>query len=313
MQQGAPFPAVARQFSSLPTAANGGDAGWVSPGEMAPEVEAAVEQMRPGQLSAPIPVKDGVYIIYLREKRAGGTAMLVDLKQAAVSLNEGATAADESAARDKLVALRPQLTACDKMEATAGKTPGVVAADLGEAEVADLAGEFRDAAEKLKVGEVSEPIRTRRPAPGRRLRPPRRRRAVSRQGADRAAAARPAAQHDRAPLHARPAQLGDHRDAVTVRPARPHPRRSGRHRPEIVVKAWRALRRRPAFFVVGDAQAVASARPRRRPCARSLARRGASAFPTRIPVLDLPLRAPVVAGQPTLGAAPRSSSGSRRR
>src|SRR6185295_16110454 len=93
MQQGAPFPSVARQFSSLPTAANGGDAGWVSPGEMAPEVEAAVEQMRPGQLSPPIPVKDGVYIIYLREKRAGGTAMLVDLKQAAVSLGEGATPA----------------------------------------------------------------------------------------------------------------------------------------------------------------------------------------------------------------------------
>jgi peptidyl-prolyl cis-trans isomerase SurA len=160
MQQGAPFPSVARQFSSLPTAANGGDAGWVSPGEMAPEVEAAVEQMRPGQLSQPIPVKDGVYIIYLREKRAGGTAMLVDLKQAAVSLNEGATATDEAAAREKLVALRPQLTACDKIEAAAAKAPGVVAADLGEAEVTDLAGEFRDAAEKLKVGEVSQPIRT---------------------------------------------------------------------------------------------------------------------------------------------------------
>ena len=160
MQQGAPFPAVARQFSASPTAANGGDAGWVSPGEMAPEVEAAVEQMRPGQLSPPIPVKDGVYIIYLREKRAGGTAMMVDLKQAAVSLDEKSTPADEAAARDKLVALRPQLTACDKMEAATAKAPGVVAADLGEAEVTDLAGEFKDAAEKLKVGEVSQPIRT---------------------------------------------------------------------------------------------------------------------------------------------------------
>ena len=160
MQQGAPFPAVARQFSALPTAANGGDAGWVSPGEMAPEVEAAVEQMRPGQLSAPIPVKDGVYIVYLKEKRAGGSATLVDLKQAAISLPEGATAADEASAREKLTQLRPQLTACDKMEASAGKVQGVVAADLGEAEITDLAGEFRDAAEKLKLNEVSQPIRT---------------------------------------------------------------------------------------------------------------------------------------------------------
>lgn len=160
MQQGAPFPAVARQFSSLPTAANGGDAGWVSPGEMPSEVEQVLEQMRPGQLSQPIPVKDGVYILYLRDKRAGGSATLVNLKQAAVALPQGASAQDEAAAREKLAALKPQIRDCATLEATAAKAQGVVAGDLGEAEVADLAPQFREAAEKLKVGEVSDPIRT---------------------------------------------------------------------------------------------------------------------------------------------------------
>jgi peptidyl-prolyl cis-trans isomerase SurA len=160
MQQGAPFPAVARQFSSLPTAATGGDAGWVSPGEVPAEVAGVLEQMRPGQLSQPIQVKDGVYILYLKEKRAGGTSMLVSLKQAAVPLAQGATAEDEAAARTKLVALKPQIKDCATLEATAGKAPGVVAGDLGEAEVNDLAPQFREAADKLKVGEVSEPIRT---------------------------------------------------------------------------------------------------------------------------------------------------------
>jgi len=160
LQQGAPFSAVARQFSALPTAANGGDAGWVSEGEMTPEVEQAVSQMRPGQLSQPIPVKDGVYLIYLRDKRAGGGSTLVSLKQAAVALPQGTTAADEAAARAKLEALRPQIGGCDTLEAAAAKVPGVVAGDLGEAEVSDLAGEFRQAAQTLKVGEVSQPIRT---------------------------------------------------------------------------------------------------------------------------------------------------------
>lgn len=160
LQQGAPFPQVARQFSSLPTAANGGDAGWVSAGEMPPEVQAAVEQMRPGQLSQPIQVKDGVYIIYLKDKRAGGKATLVNLKQAAVALPAGAPAADEAAAREKLLALKPKITGCDSLETVAGKVDGVVASDLGEAEVADLAPAFRDAAEKLKVGQVSDPLRT---------------------------------------------------------------------------------------------------------------------------------------------------------
>ncbi|WP_296597434.1 peptidylprolyl isomerase [Phenylobacterium sp.] len=160
MQQGAPFPAVARQFSALPTAANGGDAGWVSPGEVPPEVQAVLEQMRPGQLSQPIPVKDGVYILYLRDKRAGGDSTMVSLKQVAIGLAQGASAEDEAAARAKLAALKPQIKDCASLEATAAKTQGVIAGDLGEAELSDLAPQFREAAEKLQVNQVSDPIRT---------------------------------------------------------------------------------------------------------------------------------------------------------
>jgi len=160
IQQGAPFPAVARQFSASPTAANGGDAGWVSPGEMPPEVDAALEQLRPGQLSAPIPVRDGVYIVYLREKRSGAKTALVDLKQVAVSLPKDAAQAQVDAAQKLLVDLKPKITSCETLEATAGKVQGVVAGDLGEAEITDLAPAFQEAANTLKVGQVSDPIRT---------------------------------------------------------------------------------------------------------------------------------------------------------
>ncbi|TCS14836.1 peptidylprolyl isomerase [Caulobacter sp. BK020] len=160
MQQGAPFPAVARQFSASPTAANGGDAGWVSPGEMPPEVDAALEQLRPGQLSAPIPVRDGVYIVYLREKRSGAKTALVDLKQIAVALPKDAPQAQVDAAQKLLADLKPKITSCETLEATAGKVEGVVAGDLGEAEITDLAPAFQEAANTLKVGQVSDPIRT---------------------------------------------------------------------------------------------------------------------------------------------------------
>ena len=160
MQQGAPFAAVARQFSASPTAAAGGEAGWISPGEMPPEVDAALEQLRPGQLSAPIPVKDGVYIIYLRDKRSGAGETLVSLKQAAIALPQNAPQADIDAARTKLEALRPQIKGCNGLEAAAAKTPGVVAGDLGEAQISDLAPQFKSAAQSLQVGQVSEPIRT---------------------------------------------------------------------------------------------------------------------------------------------------------
>ena len=76
--------------------------------------------------------------------------------------------------------------------------------------------------------------------------------------------------------------------------------------PEIVVKAWRALKDEgPAFFVVGDAQSLASAPAGGAPIlAIGSPHDAKGAFADGIPVLDLPLRAPVVAGQPSSAAAP---------
>ncbi|QUD88996.1 peptidylprolyl isomerase [Phenylobacterium montanum] len=160
LQKGAPFPAVARQFSSATTAANGGDAGWLAESQLQPEVREVVEQMRPGQLSAPIPVRDGVYIIYLRDKRSGSGSEMVNLKQAAISLPAGAPADQVEAARQKLIALKGQIKSCADVDAKAGKLDGVLAGDLGEADVKDLAPAFRDAIQGLTPGQVSDPIRT---------------------------------------------------------------------------------------------------------------------------------------------------------
>ena len=77
--------------------------------------------------------------------------------------------------------------------------------------------------------------------------------------------------------------------------------------PEITVKAWQALRNSgPAFLVVGDFQALAAASAAgasilRRVTSPAEAARG---FADALPVLDLPLRAPVIAGQPSPAAAP---------
>lgn len=160
MQQGAPFAAVARQFSGSATAANGGEVGWVSPGEMPAEVDEALEQLRPGQLSRPIQVKDGVYIIYLRDKRAGSKTQIVDLKQVAAPLASDATEAQVAAATKQLSDLKPKITSCQTLEDTAGKVDSLVAGDLGEAEITDLAPAFQEAANKLDVGQISDPIRT---------------------------------------------------------------------------------------------------------------------------------------------------------
>jgi peptidyl-prolyl cis-trans isomerase SurA len=161
LQQGAPFAAVAQQFSSLPTAVNGGDAGWVQAGSVQPpELEPVLAQLRPGQVSQPIPAAGGVYIVALRDKRAGAGAPVVRLKQAALRVPQTATPAQLAEAQRKLEALRTQIKGCGTLEAEAAKVPDVVAGDLGETEVKDLTPEFQQAIANLQVDQVSAPVRS---------------------------------------------------------------------------------------------------------------------------------------------------------
>jgi len=160
IKQGAPFPAVARQFSALPTAANGGDGGWIVSGDLPPALESVLADMRPGQMSAPVTTSGGVYIVLLRDKRSGAGSVVVNLKQAAVRLPTDASPDQVAAAQTKLDALKDKFTTCADLESEAGKFSGVVAGDLGETDVNELTPEFKTLVEPLKVGQIGGPVRT---------------------------------------------------------------------------------------------------------------------------------------------------------
>ncbi len=160
IKKGAPFAAVARQFSALPTGANGGDAGWLTAGDIPPAIESVLAVMRPGQISDPVPVADGVYILQLRDKHAGAGATMVALKQAAIRVPEQATPEQIAAATAKLDTLKAEVKSCNDLEPDAAKLDGVVAGDLGETEISDLSPEFKSVVDGLKVGQVGGPVRT---------------------------------------------------------------------------------------------------------------------------------------------------------
>lgn len=157
--QGAPFQAVARQFSAAPSSARGGDAGWVVQGTVQPALQTALDALQVGQLSRPIPVEGGVYIIYMRDRRSGAATSLVTLKQAMVELPETASDADVAAATQRLETLRPSLT-CDNILQRATSEAGLLGSDLGESDVANLAPQFQQVARSAEVNTVSNPVRT---------------------------------------------------------------------------------------------------------------------------------------------------------
>lgn len=159
MVQGAPFQAVAQQFSAAPSSVRGGDAGWVVEGTIQPALQQALDQLQVGQLSRPIPVDGGVYIVYMRDKRDGASASLVQMKQVMVELPETASEAEVAAATQRLEALRSQLT-CDNMLTRATSEAGLLGSDLGETDVQNLAPQFQQVARSAEIGSISSPVRT---------------------------------------------------------------------------------------------------------------------------------------------------------
>lgn len=64
------FEELARQHSEDGSAANGGDLGWVGPGQFVPEFEQALQRLKVGELSEPVVSRFGVHLIQLVEQRS---------------------------------------------------------------------------------------------------------------------------------------------------------------------------------------------------------------------------------------------------
>ena len=65
----ADFAALARQHSQDGSAGNGGDLGWVSPGQFVPEFESVMNRLAAGQISEPLISRFGVHLIQVLERR----------------------------------------------------------------------------------------------------------------------------------------------------------------------------------------------------------------------------------------------------
>ena len=66
---GVSFADMARQYSNDGSAPQGGELGWLSPGETVPEFERAMDNLQPGQLSEPVQTPFGWHLIQVEERR----------------------------------------------------------------------------------------------------------------------------------------------------------------------------------------------------------------------------------------------------
>jgi len=69
IQNGESFEVLARRHSDDATAPQGGDLGWLSPGETVPAFEQAMNTLQPGQISEPVKSPFGWHLIEVLERR----------------------------------------------------------------------------------------------------------------------------------------------------------------------------------------------------------------------------------------------------
>ena len=82
LARGADFAAVAKQYSEDPHREEGGNMGWVAPGELLPELDAALTSLKPGELSEPIRTRLGWHLVRVEERRDPSSLSVTEANRA---------------------------------------------------------------------------------------------------------------------------------------------------------------------------------------------------------------------------------------
>jgi peptidyl-prolyl cis-trans isomerase SurA len=80
LNEGGDFGAAVARYSQAPSAARGGEVGWLPIDRMPPELRQALVQLEPGEVSPPVELPGGLSILKLVDKRQTGGAPGAELR-----------------------------------------------------------------------------------------------------------------------------------------------------------------------------------------------------------------------------------------
>ncbi len=148
MKQGAPFPAIAQQFSAAPSAHQGGEMGWVREGDMPAEVDAILKNMAVGTLSTPIKVAGGFYIVAMRDRKEGGAPMVANFRQIVAPIEK----------KEEMSAFLSGISTCTQADGIVDHVADSFINPFDQVAIGDLAPAFREILETLQPNQWSKPI-----------------------------------------------------------------------------------------------------------------------------------------------------------
>ena len=159
---GANFAAVAQQFSQSPSAAVGGDIGWVTSAQLSPEIGGAIDKMKPGEMSYPIRTPAGYYLLYLRERRKLGQPnpddTVLSLIEVAFGLSPMATAEEQQRVTAEAQQVSSSAKSCGELAKLGRDKAPQATREIPSIKAGDLPAQVREVALSLGVAEASKPI-----------------------------------------------------------------------------------------------------------------------------------------------------------
>ena len=170
IELGAPFASVARQFSQNPTAAQGGDLGWVQDGQVPPDLMARIKTMNTGDVSQPIRAQGGYYILQLRDIEEPVGTKIAEAPQSSsppgtlplvrilLPMGPKPDKALLERAMQAAAVVRARIRSCEQAHEIASKVPGSVFMNLGTMKLADLSADMQSAIAKAGPGATTEPF-----------------------------------------------------------------------------------------------------------------------------------------------------------
>jgi len=146
IRSGIKFDAIARQFSQSPTAAVGGDLGYVTSAQLPPELGEAVNKMNPGEMSYPLHTGGGYYLLYLIDRKVLGAPNPADTELSLVQVVLPVQASSPPDEQQRVLLRAQQISA-------SAKSCGELA-KVGRDEAPQTSREIPD----IKAGELPAPV-----------------------------------------------------------------------------------------------------------------------------------------------------------
>jgi peptidyl-prolyl cis-trans isomerase SurA len=164
VKDGTDFAQVAAGFSDAPDALQGGALGWRTAARLPTVFVDSIRVMKPGDVSNVLRSATGFHIVKLQETRNRNAPTVVEQTRARHILIKVNEITSESEGKAKIERIRDRLETGAKFEdqaklnsedATSGK-----GGELGWISPGDTVPDFEAAMNKLKIGEISPPVRT---------------------------------------------------------------------------------------------------------------------------------------------------------